>query len=51
MSLTATLVRWCAGKAEIRRDGASVTDARYWGHRAVATKLHWLADRLEADDE
>lgn len=51
MNVLASIVRWSAGKAEIRRDGASITDARYWGHRALSSRLHWLADRLEGDDE
>jgi len=51
MSLAARTLRWLGGKAEVRRDGASVVDARYWIHRLTGAKLHWLAGRLEGNDE
>jgi len=51
MSLAARTLRWLGGKAEVRRDGASIVDLRYWGHRLLGAKLHWLADRLEGADE
>ncbi len=51
MSLAARTLRWLGGKAEVRRDGASIVDARYWIHRLIGAKLHWLADWLDCDDE
>lgn len=51
MSLLVRGLRWLGGKAEVRRDGSSIIQPRYWIHRLLGSKLHWLADRLEADDD
>ncbi|WP_154018393.1 hypothetical protein [Halolamina rubra] len=50
MSIAARSLRWLGGKAEVRRDGSSVIQPRYWLHKVIGAKLHWLADRLEGDD-
>ncbi len=51
MTLAAKLLRALAKRSEYRRDGASIKQLRYWVHRLLTSRLRWLADRLEADDD
>jgi len=51
MTVAAKLLRALAKRSEYRRDGASIKEPRYWLHRLLTSRLRWLADRLEGDDE